>query len=178
MSEGMAAGQRLQRGDAKAFAELYDVHAPMVYGLARRITGNDAHAEDVTQSVFLTLWSKPQAFKGGNFTAWLATVTRNAALDVVRSAAVRTRADEVPPELPADSLIDDELFSRLRASAVLRAVACLPDEQRVPIEHAYFGGLSYREVAERLGAPAGTVKSRIRAGLRSLWQALREVVPA
>jgi RNA polymerase sigma-70 factor, ECF subfamily len=169
---------QVARGDKNAFAGLYDRHVPLVYGIAKRITGNPAQAEDITQSVFTMLWAKPDSFAGGNFAAWIARVARNASLDVVRSAAVRTREPEMPVDIPSDNDLEDEVFTRLQSSAVAQALRTLPDDQREAIEQAYFQGLSYSEVAARLGAPLGTVKSRIRTGLRRLWQALQRQVVA
>jgi RNA polymerase sigma-70 factor (ECF subfamily) len=175
MSEDGALIERVRRGDADAFAQLYDRHSALVYGVARRMLGNPAQAEDVAQSVFLQIWSRPASFQGGNFAAWIATVARNASIDILRSAAVRTREPEMPVNLPSDIDLDDEVYARVRASAVTDALAALPADQREPIVRAYFDGLSYREVAEQLGAPLGTIKSRIRAGLRRLMDVLGEV---
>lgn len=169
---------RVMRGDKDAFAALYDRHVALVYGICNRILKDPTQAEDVTQSVFTTVWAKPQAFAGGNFAAWLSRVARNASLDVVRSAAVRTREPEMPEDLASDSDLEDEVFSRMQASAVTDALRELPADQREAIEQAYFQGLSYREVADRLGAPLGTIKSRIRTGLRRLWESLQRQVSA
>jgi RNA polymerase sigma-70 factor (ECF subfamily) len=170
--------RRVAAADTAAFAALYDRYVNLIYGICRRIVGDPVAAEDVTQSVFLTLWSKPHAFTGGSLTAWLARVARNAALDVVRSAAVRTREPDMPVDLPAAIDVEEEVVSRVQATAVSEALRRLPAEQREAIEQAYFGGLSYREVAERSGTPLGTVKSRIRSGLRQLWEALSRQVTA
>lgn len=169
---------RVSRGDKDAFAALYDRHVALVYGICNRILKDPTQAEDVTQSVFTNVWAKPQAFAGGNFAAWLARVARNASLDVVRSSAVRTREPDMPEDLASDNDLEDEVFSRLQSSAVIDALRELPADQREAIEQAYFQGLSYREVAERLGAPLGTVKSRIRTGLRRLWESLQRQVIA
>jgi RNA polymerase sigma-70 factor (ECF subfamily) len=166
------------QGDKDAFAGLYDRHVSLVYGIAKRITGNPAQAEDITQSVFTMIWAKPDSFGGGNFAAWIARVARNASLDIVRSAAVRTREPEMPANIASESDLEDEVFSRLQSSAVVQALRALPDDQREAIEQAYFHGLSYSEVAARLGAPLGTVKSRIRTGLRRLWETLQRQVLA
>jgi RNA polymerase sigma-70 factor, ECF subfamily len=169
--------KRIADGDHDAFASLYDKHGALVFGVANRVLGNREQAEDVTQSVFLQVWARPEAFAGGNFAAWIARVARNASLDVLRSAAVRTREPVIPLDLPAEGALEDQVFERVRASALTAAVAALPEDQRVAIEQAYFAGLTYREVAERLNAPLGTVKSRIRMGLRRLFESLQQVVP-
>jgi len=169
---------QVARGDKSAFSGLYDRHVSLVFGIAKRITGNSTQAEDITQTVFTMLWAKPDSFGGGNFAAWISRVARNAALDVVRSAAVRTREPEMPIDIASDSDLEDEVFSRLQSSAVVQALRTLPDDQREAIEQAYFQGLSYSEVAARLGAPLGTVKSRIRTGLRRLWETLQRQVLA
>ncbi len=175
MADDTALMRRVRTGDAEAFATLYDRYSALVFGVAKRVLGDQTSAEDVTQSVFLSLWSKPEAFAGGNFGAFVATVARNASIDIVRSAAVRTREPELSPNIPSGDAIDEQVFERVRAGQVTGALQKLPQDQRDAIERAYFEGLSYREVAERIGAPLGTVKSRIRAGLRSLSQALRGV---
>ena len=175
MSDDGALIERVRRGDADAFAQLYDRHGALVFGVARRVLGNPVQAEDIAQSVFLQIWSKPSSFQGGSFAAWIATVARNAAIDVLRSAAVRTREPELPLNLPSNVDLDDEVFARVRASAVGEALKTLPSDQREAIVRAFFEGLSYREVAQALGAPLGTIKSRIRTGLRRLMEVLREV---
>jgi RNA polymerase sigma-70 factor (ECF subfamily) len=169
--------ERIGRGDHDAFAALYDHHSALVFGVARRMLGDGPQSEDVTQSVFMQVWTRPESFRGGNFGAWIARVTRNACLDILRSASVRLREPELPADVAADGAVDDEVFARVRAESVNAALAGLPDDQRVAIEQAYFEGLSYREVAERLGAPLGTVKSRIRMGLRRLWETMGQEVP-
>ncbi len=169
---------RVTLGDHEAFAALYDRHSALVYGIARRIVGEGAQAEDVTQSVFLQVWTRPQSYRGGNFSAWIARVARNACLDIVRSSAVRMREPEFPDDVVAETRTEEEAFASLRAEAVVAALQELPGDQRDAIEKAYFEGLSYREVAEQMGAPLGTVKSRIRVGLRRLWESLRQRVPS
>jgi len=133
--------------------------------------------EDVAQSVFLQVWTRPESFRGGNFGAWIARVARNACLDILRSSAVRLREPELSDDVAADVVIEEEVFANVRAEAVTAALGLLPGDQRTAIEKAYFEGLSYREVAEKLGAPLGTVKSRIRMGLRRLWETLHGEVP-
>lgn len=166
---------RVAHGDQAAFATLYDRYAPLVYGIAKRVLGDATQAEDITQSVFTRIWAKPESFAGGNFTAWIGRVARNAALDVLRSSYTRTREPEMPVELPAETELEEEVFQRLTSGAVVAALESLPPDQRQAIERAFFQGFSYREVAEQLGAPLGTVKSRIRTALQRLSETLSEV---
>src|SRR2546427_11196337 len=93
---------RVGGGDHEAFAALYDRHSPLVYGIARRMLGDGPQAEDVAQSVFLQVWVRPDAFRGGNFGAWIARVARNACLDILRSSAVRLREPELLDDVAAD----------------------------------------------------------------------------
>ena len=162
---------RVRERDAGAFEALYDSYHRLVYGIAARILRDSMAAEDVTQAVFLKLWSSPEAFQGGNFGAWLARVSRNRALDVVRSRALRSEG-EIPLDVPVDTLLDDVVFSRLDGARVRAALATLPSEQREPIELGFFGGITHEEIARRTATPLGTIKTRIRSGLRKLRASL------
>src|SRR5437016_4105968 len=118
---------RIAGSDHDAFAALYDRHSALVYGVARRLLGDGPQAEDVAQSVFLQVWTRPEAFRGGNFGAWIARVARNACLDILRSSAVRLREPDLPDDVAADLRIEDEVFSRVRAEAVAAALDTLSD---------------------------------------------------
>jgi RNA polymerase sigma factor (sigma-70 family) len=162
---------RVRERDAGAFEALYDSYHRLVYGIAARILCDKMAAEDVTQAVFLKLWSAPDAFRGGNFGAWLARVSRNRALDVLRSRAVLGES-EIPLDVPVDAVLDEIVFSRLDGARVREALASLPSEQREPIELGFFGGITHEEISRRTATPLGTIKTRIRAGLRALRAAL------
>ena len=152
--------------DASAFEQLYDTYHRLVYGIALRVLGDRAGAEDVTQAVFLKLWSSPELFRTGNFGAWLARVARNRSLDALRR---RMHSDEhVDADAPAEQAVDDEVLAGLEGAHVRAALEQLPREQREPIELGFFSGLTHEEIAQRTGAPLGTVKTRIRSGLRRL----------
>jgi RNA polymerase sigma-70 factor (ECF subfamily) len=153
--------------NADAFEALYDGYHRLVYGVALRILGDVPAAEDITQAVFLKLWSSPDLFRSGNFPAWLARVTRNRALDVLRSKAFRSGA-ELPDAVPENDSLEDVAFAHLDAAKVRSALAQLPQEQREPIELGFFGGITHEEIARRSGIPLGTIKTRIRSGLRRL----------
>jgi RNA polymerase sigma-70 factor (ECF subfamily) len=155
------------RRDVAAFESIYDAYHRLVYGIALKMLRDPMAAEDLTQAVFLKVWSAPEAFESGNFAAWIARVARNRALDVLRSRASRVET-EIPLDLPLDGSLDDAVFARLDAERVRAALASLPEEQRGPIELGFFGGITHEEIARRTATPLGTVKTRIRAGLRKL----------
>jgi RNA polymerase sigma-70 factor (ECF subfamily) len=170
--------ERVAQGDRTAFLELYDRHASRVFALAARMLGDRASAEEVTQDAFLKLWTRARAFSPsrGALLAWLLTITRNNALDRIRLEARR-------PVLTEVSLFDLEDGGRdlqspesgseeARWRSLRFALAELPDGQRRVIELAFYQGLSHSQMAEILGVPLGTVKTRLRLGmerLRATW---------
>jgi RNA polymerase sigma-70 factor, ECF subfamily len=162
---------RIRDRDVAAFETIYDAYHRLVYGIALRMLGDSAAAEDLTQAVFLKVWSSPESFASGNFGAWISRVTRNRALDVLRSRAVRAE-DEMPADIPIEGSIDEVVFARIDGDRVRTALATLPSEQRSLIELGFFGGVTHEEIARRTSTPLGTVKTRIRAGLRRLRAAL------
>lgn len=169
--------ERVKERDMRSFEALYDSYHRIVYGVALRVLGDAHGAEDVTQTVFLKFWNSPELFRGGNFGAWIARVTRNRALDVLRSRATRNEG-ELPEGLPEEESMEDVAFSRIDAARVRAALAGLPREQREPIEMGFFGGITHEEIARRCSVPLGTIKTRIRTGLRKLRAALDEPVVA
>jgi RNA polymerase sigma-70 factor (ECF subfamily) len=165
------------RGDHDAFAALYDELSAGVYGLVRRVLRDPAQSEEVTQEVFLEVWRTAPRFDAGRGTArtWVLTMAHRRAVDRVRSEqASRAREDRVGARerVPAVDVVAEAVESGVERQAVRDALARLTDLQRQALELAYFGGLTYREVAERLGAPLPTVKTRMRDGLLRLRQAL------
>ena len=164
--------ERVRARDVAAFEALYDGYHRLVFGIALRVLGDATMAEDCTQSVFLTLWQRPDRFREGAFTAWLARVARNRALDTVRARAARPEGEMPATDVPLDASVDDEVFARLDAARVRDALAALPEEQRSLIEAGFFGGVTHQELAARTGTPLGTVKTRIRTGLRRLRERL------
>ncbi|MBV9647033.1 MAG: sigma-70 family RNA polymerase sigma factor [Candidatus Eremiobacteraeota bacterium] len=167
---------RVRERDVAAFEALYDAYHRLVYGVAVRMLGDAASAEDLTQSVFLKVWSSPESFSAGNFGAWLGRVTRNRALDVIRRRAVRAE-EEIPCDIPFEGSIDDAVFARIDGERVRSALSTLPAEQRSLIEMGFFDGVTHEELARRTATPLGTVKTRIRSGLRKLRSALEATVP-
>ena len=166
---------RVRARDADALEALYDVHHRLVYGVAVRMLDDVSSAEDVTQSVFLKVWTAPELFRGGNFPAWLVRMTRNRCLDALRARSSHPHA-ELPESLPESVAIEDVAFAKLDATAVRAALAMLPREQREPIELGFFGGITHEEIARRTGIPLGTIKTRIRMGLKKLRVALEGAV--
>lgn len=172
---------RMATRDVGAFETLYDRYATLTYSVARRVVG-DAHlAEDMAQEVFLRLWRQPEKYDAdkGGFATWLLSVTRNRAVDLLRTQRRRLRLEATSleqqgRESPAGNAPDPALAAELadRRRTVRAAMATLSHEQRQVIDLAYFGGLTQQEVAHRLGQPLGTVKTRIRLGMRKLRAAL------
>jgi len=167
--------ERVRARDADAFEALYDAHHRVVYGLAARMLGDALAAEDVTQAVFLKIWTAPELFHGGNFAAWIVRLTRNRSLDVLRVRKSHGEA-ELPETLPEEEAVEDTAFANIDADNVRKALATLPPEQREPIELGFFGGITHDEIARRSGIPLGTVKTRIRMGLKKLRSALGTMV--
>ena len=168
--------ERVRRRDKAAFEAVYDRYSRVVYGVAIRMLGEASAAEDVLQAVFLTVWSRPEAFREGNVGAWLARVTRNRCLDIMRKRSTHAEG-ELPAELVAEGTLDDAVFARLDGDRVRAALAQLPQEQRTAIEMGFFDGVTHAEIAARTGAPLGTIKTRIRTGLRRLREQLEGMQP-
>lgn len=166
------------RWDEAALEEVYGRHGGAVYALARRVLRDDSLAEEVTQEIFVRLWRRPDRFdpERGTLRAFLLAQAHRRAVDVVRSEEARRRREQhgAGAGVPAHDGLDRELIDLTTAERVREALERLPEDERAAIELAYFGGRTYREVAEELRAPEGTVKSRIRSGLRRLREALVE----
>jgi RNA polymerase sigma-70 factor (ECF subfamily) len=166
--------------DQRAFEVLYDRYADLVYSVALRVLADPTLAQDVAQEVFLRLWRAPGSYDAarGRFSNWLVSVARNRAVDEVRTRG-RRRLREVGPaamEDPPDGQAEDPSAmaqADLDARAVRRALTELPEEQRVTLELAYYGGLTQQEIAQLLSQPLGTVKTRTRLAMKKLRVALK-----
>lgn len=167
---------RVETRDAAAFEGLYRRYFGLVYRLAYRILSEATAAEDVTQAVFLKIWTAPELFRYGNFDGWIIRVTRNRALDVMRRKSYGQA--ELPAQHADDIVVEDSVLAALDAQIVHSALAQLAPEQREAIELGFFTGITHEEIAARTGAPLGTVKTRIRTGLRRLRSALDQAVNA
>lgn len=168
---------RLVAGDEAALREVYRRHAAAVNGLALRVLSNAALAEEVVQDVFVRLWEQPERFDAdrGPLRAFLLAMTHSRAVERVRSEESVRRRQTLAEQQPV-AIVDDpaRLSERNEIERAVRgALAELPAVQRVPIEMAYFDGMSYRQVALELGEAEGTVKYRIRMGMQKLRAALR-----
>ena len=167
------------RWQEEALAEIYRRHAGAVFGLAKRLMFDAVLAEEVTQEVFVRLWREPERFDPtrGSLRTFLLSVTHGRAIDILRSEMSR-RAREERSRAVAEAGYDleQEVFDLTTAERVRKAVAKLPGVERKAIELAYFGGHSYREVAAIENEPEGTIKSRIRSGLRRMGRELDAAV--
>ncbi len=165
----------LASGRQEALVEAYRRHAGHVHGVALRVVGPGALAEEVTQDVFLALWRQPERYdpSRSSLRGYLAMMASRKAIDRLRSEVARRRREEAATSAePADRSPVTEC-DRVAASLEVRdALASLSAEEREAIELAYFGGHSYREVALLLSQPEGTVKSRIRSGLSRIRQSI------
>lgn len=164
------------RSEQSALAELYDRFGRPAYGLALRILRDEALAEDAVQEAFLAVWRTASKFvpERGKATTWILTLVHRRAVDIVRREQSR-RADSLEgvPE-PSGGDAGEEAWLRLQRERVQQALRQLPDQQREAIELAYYGGFTQSELAERLGQPLGTIKSRMFAGLAQLRELLGE----
>ncbi len=164
------------RGDEVALGALYDRFSRVAFGLAVRILRDDALAEDAVQEAFLAVWRSAARFvpERSKASTWLLTLVHRRAVDLVRREE-RRRAEpfEQAKEAGADAA-DDLVWLRLERERVQTALRALPDAQREAIELAYYGGFTQSELADRLGQPVGTIKSRMFNGLARLRELLAE----
>lgn len=174
---------RLEGRDLAAFEELYDRYGDLVYSVSLRVVGDTFLAEDVTQDVFMRVWRRPEQFdlRRGRFVTWLLSVARNRSIDHRRSQSRRMRHEALPSAedeedvLPSEDSRDDPALATVLSSeraAVRKALEVLPQEQKLAITLAYFGGFTQQEIANKLGQPLGTVKTRIRLGMQKMRGAL------
>jgi RNA polymerase sigma-70 factor (ECF subfamily) len=158
------------RGDEQAFAELYQRVAAAVFGLVSKVVRNPAQSEEVTQEVFVELWRTAARFDPGRGTArsWIMTCAHRRAVDRVRSAESAARRDDLAGRRdlgrPYDE-VAERVETTLEHERVRRSLDALTDLQREAVVLAYYGGHTHREIAELLGVPSGTVKTRLRDGL-------------
>lgn len=169
--------QRVVGGDKDALAALYDRYVRPCYSLARRVTTDTTFAQDVVQEVFLALWRDPGKFDParGGFGSWLLAMTHHKAVDTVRREETlrRRRAEsidngELAGRTSESPPVEEQAWAQLQSEQVRSALRTLPDSQREALSLAYFGGYTQREIAALTGAPLGTVKTRMLAGMRRM----------
>jgi RNA polymerase sigma-70 factor (ECF subfamily) len=168
--------------EMQAFEALYDRHAKTVYSLILRIVREPEIAEELLQESFWQVWRKADQFSGGGMVgAWLCRIGRNKALDHLRRAKARPQSDGKEQEsleniaAPRSQQVEVEINRIWDHQYLQEALSTIPEEQRRCLEMAYFDGMSQREIAEAMGVPLGTIKTRVRIGLEKLERSLRAV---
>lgn len=180
--EWAALVERMARGDESALSSLYDRSSRLIFGLLLRILNDAGLAEEVLLDVYMQVWRQAKRYDPlrGKTLAWLVTIARSRAIDRLRS----TRQEEMRKEsldaggghavMALTTAFEDPTIAPERQRLVRGALDSLPPEQRVVIEMAYYLGLSHSEIAERLGQPLGTIKTRTRLGMMKLREQLRD----
>ena len=160
-------------GDAEAFATLYDRHSRAAYSLAYRMMGERQAAEDLAQDAFLKVWRSATSYRAdrGSVRTWLLSIVHNRGIDQLRSLASRRRTQDkieasAPKSQPSEAFA--ESWRNSQREQVREALKTLPEEQLKILELAYFSGYTHVEIAELLGLPLGTVKGRMRLGLKKI----------
>jgi RNA polymerase sigma-70 factor, ECF subfamily len=172
--------QLVRRGDPRAFEIIYERHASAAFSLAYRMMGTRSGAEDVLQDAFLSAWRSGERYDRarGSVRTWVLGIVHHRAIDALRRATVHDRrraGDEgIEERFEARERTDAEVARREEAGAVRSALATLPPDQVQVLELAYFGGFTHTEIADILGAPVGTVKGRMRLGLKKMRAQLGE----
>lgn len=176
--EDAALAEAVAGGDRDALENAFQRHGGAVRSIAQRVLRDESFAEDVLQDVFVSFWRAPHKYDAerGSLRTFLVTLAHRRAVDTVRSEEARLRRETRQPE-DTQASIDDEVWARTLSDSVREALEGLTEPEREAITLAYFGGLSYVEAARILGAPEGTVKSRIRSGMRKLSVALAGMRP-
>lgn len=175
--------RRVANGDAAALEILYEQYAPAVMGLALKMLGDRASAEEVVQETFWRVWRNAESFceQQGAFPNWLFGITRNLAIDTWRRGKSRPQPIfddkeeqqlENNPDPQADVM--ESAWTTIKHVQVRQALSILPPNQREVVELAFFWGLTRQEIAEKIGVPLGTVHTRARLGLQKLREALQE----
>ena len=173
---------RVANGELNALEALYDRYRVMAYSIALRVTGDASLAEDVLQDAFLGAWRHAGRYVEGrgSVKTWLLAIVHHRAVDAVRRRRPTNALPETEDVTPAALTVPDlwgDVAAGLDADTVRAALDVLPDVQREAIELAYFGGLTQIEIADRTGAPLGTVKSRVRLGLLAMRAELTGAAP-
>jgi RNA polymerase sigma-70 factor (ECF subfamily) len=174
--------ERLAAGELDALETLYERYGTMAYSIALRITNDTTAAEDAVQEAFLGVWrnASRHAAGRGSVKTWLLAIVHHRAIDAIRRRRPTVEFPDPDGLTPAPLTLPDvwaDVSSGLDRAAVASALGAIPGPQREALELAYFGGLTQVEIADRLGAPLGTIKSRMRLGLIALGRALGAEMP-
>jgi RNA polymerase sigma-70 factor, ECF subfamily len=169
---------RVRNRDQGALTELYERHGRMVYSIALKFLRDPSRAEDLAHDVFLVVWEQPDRYRPevGPFAPWFYRVARNRAIDILRRAKRESQPGDqnvfemMLPDNDPDPA--DQATIRVESQRARVALLELPESQRAVIELAYFSGMTQREMAEFLGEPLGTIKTRVRTGLKKLREIL------
>ena len=165
-----------------ALRELYNRYNRLVYSMAVNAVGENSLAEEITQDVFLRIWNNAETYspQKGKVITWVSSITRYRAIDAIRSQQVRPEGHSVAWDIegsldnPDPLNVEERVEITQRQQRVRHAVAQLPEEQRQALAYAYFQGYTHREIAELLGEPLGTIKTRIRLAMQKLREYLEE----
>ncbi len=175
--------KRIKAGDTKALEELYDLYKSLLFGMIISIVKKQEEAEDLLQEVFMKIWEKAYSFdeERGNVYSWIVTLTRNKAIDRIRSKGFKTQKKASNTVNEPDFFLEGDKFDPLettifsdRSELVKKALEEIPEKQSEVIKIAYYGGMTQSEISEHLDIPLGTVKTRTRQGLIKLKNILED----
>ena len=172
----------IARSQESALSELYDRYSRLVYSLALNAVGDPATAEEITQDVFIRIWDHAGTYQAekSKVVTWIASITRYRSIDVIRRRKIRPEWQSVSWEIepPASEMnptnVEETVELSQKRRRIRQAISVLPEEQRQALAYAYFQGYTHREIAEVLGEPLGTVKTRIRLAMQKLRQLLEQ----
>jgi len=172
----------IERAHADALSALYDRYSRLVFSLALNLLGDYATAEEVTLDVFTRVWERAETYRPGQakVSTWLTSITRHRSIDVLRRQGARPERHSVawaevsPDATPGVNGPEEATELAMQQQRVRAAIAQLPADQKQALALAYFKGYTHREIAERLGEPLGTVKTRIRLAMQKLRQTLQD----
>ena len=172
----------IARSQENALSELYDRYSRLVYSLALNAVGDPATAEEITQDVFIRIWDHAGTYQAekSKVVTWIASITRYRSIDVIRRRKIRPESQSVSWEIEPSANemnpinVEETVEISQKRRRVRQAISMLPEEQRQALAYAYFQGYTHREIAEVLGEPLGTVKTRIRLAMQKLRQLLEQ----
>jgi len=172
----------IARSQESALSELYDRYSRLIYSLALNAVGDPATAEEITQDVFIRIWDHAGTYQAekSKVVTWIASITRYRSIDVIRRRKIRPESQSVSWEIEPSANemnpinVEQTVEISQERRRVRQAISVLPEEQRQALAYAYFQGYTHREIAEVLGEPLGTVKTRIRLAMQKLRQLLEQ----